>query len=203
MWISWNDKINKQMWESHKHTLALFLIASSWGTYICAVFQENSQDIQWNCWHQITPLCVCVCVCVSELGLPTSVDLVSSEPAHMVTSFTTGHIGLFNMETQQLILKLESAGPPGKSTDQSQIKTHVMQRARGRNVFCLFDLINAALHYTCEEKHSLQVVFFSLFLLTIKIYSLSQINCIISYNALMPPVVAVRETFSLSEDCRH
>uniref|UniRef100_A0A667XMH5 Striatin n=1 Tax=Myripristis murdjan TaxID=586833 RepID=A0A667XMH5_9TELE len=40
-----------------------------------------------------------------ELGVPTSVDLVSSEPAHMVTSFHTGHIGLFNMETQQLILK--------------------------------------------------------------------------------------------------
>ena len=53
--------------------------------------------------------------CVSELGAPTSVDLVSSEPAHMVTSFTTGHIGLFNMETQQLILKLDSAGPPGCS----------------------------------------------------------------------------------------
>uniref|UniRef100_A0A4W6DIH4 Striatin n=1 Tax=Lates calcarifer TaxID=8187 RepID=A0A4W6DIH4_LATCA len=43
-----------------------------------------------------------------ELGVPTSVDLVSSEPAHMVTSFTTGHIGLFNMETQQLVLKLDS-----------------------------------------------------------------------------------------------
>uniref|UniRef100_A0AAQ5YPW9 Striatin n=1 Tax=Amphiprion ocellaris TaxID=80972 RepID=A0AAQ5YPW9_AMPOC len=37
-----------------------------------------------------------------ELGVPTSVDLVSSEPAHMVASFSTGHIGLFNMETQQL-----------------------------------------------------------------------------------------------------
>uniref|UniRef100_A0A671VNY0 Striatin n=1 Tax=Sparus aurata TaxID=8175 RepID=A0A671VNY0_SPAAU len=60
-----------------------------------------------------------------ELGVPTSVDLVSSEPAHMVTSFTTGHIGLFNMETQQLVLKLESAGPPGKSTDQSQIHTEI------------------------------------------------------------------------------
>uniref|UniRef100_A0A8C2ZBT4 Striatin n=1 Tax=Cyclopterus lumpus TaxID=8103 RepID=A0A8C2ZBT4_CYCLU len=44
-----------------------------------------------------------------ELGVPTSVDLVSSDPAHMVTSFTSGHIGLFNMETQQLVLKLESA----------------------------------------------------------------------------------------------
>uniref|UniRef100_A0AAQ5X080 Striatin n=1 Tax=Amphiprion ocellaris TaxID=80972 RepID=A0AAQ5X080_AMPOC len=48
------------------------------------------------------------------LGVPTSVDLVSSEPAHMVASFSTGHIGLFNMETQQLVLKLESAGPINK-----------------------------------------------------------------------------------------
>uniref|UniRef100_A0A8C4HFI3 Striatin n=1 Tax=Dicentrarchus labrax TaxID=13489 RepID=A0A8C4HFI3_DICLA len=56
-----------------------------------------------------------------DLGVPTSVDLVSSEPAHMVTSFNTGHIGLFNMETQQLVLKLESAGPPGKPNDQSLI----------------------------------------------------------------------------------
>uniref|UniRef100_A0A7N8XUA5 Striatin n=1 Tax=Mastacembelus armatus TaxID=205130 RepID=A0A7N8XUA5_9TELE len=49
-----------------------------------------------------------------ELGVPTSLDLVSSEPAHMVTSFTTGHVGLFNMETQQLVLKLESAEAPCK-----------------------------------------------------------------------------------------
>uniref|UniRef100_A0A3Q1AXU5 Striatin n=1 Tax=Amphiprion ocellaris TaxID=80972 RepID=A0A3Q1AXU5_AMPOC len=41
-----------------------------------------------------------------ELGVPTSVDLVSSEPAHMVASFSTGHIGLFNMETQQLWMNL-------------------------------------------------------------------------------------------------
>lgn len=52
---------------------------------------------------------------MSELGVPTSVDLVSCEPAHMVTSFTSGHIGLFDLETQQLVLTLESAGPPGKA----------------------------------------------------------------------------------------
>uniref|UniRef100_A0A674ELD2 Striatin, calmodulin binding protein n=1 Tax=Salmo trutta TaxID=8032 RepID=A0A674ELD2_SALTR len=42
--------------------------------------------------------------------VPTSVDLVCSEPAHMVTSFSTGEIGLFNMETRQLILKLDQTG---------------------------------------------------------------------------------------------
>uniref|UniRef100_A0A8C7U927 Striatin n=1 Tax=Oncorhynchus mykiss TaxID=8022 RepID=A0A8C7U927_ONCMY len=47
-----------------------------------------------------------------ELGVPTSVDLVCSESAHMVTSFSTGEIGLFNMETRQLILKLDQTGEP-------------------------------------------------------------------------------------------
>ncbi|KAG8014502.1 Striatin [Nibea albiflora] len=59
-----------------------------------------------------------------ELGLPTSVDLVSSEPAHMVTSFTTGDIGLFNMETQQLVLKLESAGPPEAPCKINKVLSH-------------------------------------------------------------------------------
>uniref|UniRef100_A0A672Y2P3 Striatin n=1 Tax=Sphaeramia orbicularis TaxID=375764 RepID=A0A672Y2P3_9TELE len=59
-----------------------------------------------------------------ELGIPTSVDLVSSEPAHMVTSFTTGHIGLFNMETQQLVLKLESAGPPDAPCKINKVLSH-------------------------------------------------------------------------------
>uniref|UniRef100_A0A674CG40 Striatin n=1 Tax=Salmo trutta TaxID=8032 RepID=A0A674CG40_SALTR len=39
-----------------------------------------------------------------EFGVPSSVDLVCSDPAHMVTSFTSGQIGLFNMETEQLVL---------------------------------------------------------------------------------------------------
>ncbi|KAK9540776.1 hypothetical protein VZT92_003206 [Zoarces viviparus] len=59
-----------------------------------------------------------------ELGVPTSVDLVSSESAHMVTSFTTGHIGLFNMETQQLVLKLESAGPPEAPCKINKVLSH-------------------------------------------------------------------------------
>ncbi|XP_051237235.1 striatin isoform X2 [Dicentrarchus labrax] len=59
-----------------------------------------------------------------DLGVPTSVDLVSSEPAHMVTSFNTGHIGLFNMETQQLVLKLESAGPPEAPCKINKVLSH-------------------------------------------------------------------------------
>uniref|UniRef100_A0A9J8ABL5 Striatin n=1 Tax=Cyprinus carpio carpio TaxID=630221 RepID=A0A9J8ABL5_CYPCA len=43
-----------------------------------------------------------------ELGVPSSVDLVCSDPAHMVTAFTNGRTGIFNMETRQLVLELES-----------------------------------------------------------------------------------------------
>lgn len=53
-------------------------------------------------------------------------DLVSSEPHHMVTSFNTGHMGIFNMETQQLVLKLDSAGPPGRTAAYfSGSRTHI------------------------------------------------------------------------------
>ncbi|CAI9542008.1 unnamed protein product [Staurois parvus] len=43
-----------------------------------------------------------------ELGVPSSLDLVSSDPAHMVASFSSGHTSIFNMETHQKVLTLES-----------------------------------------------------------------------------------------------
>ncbi|XP_040206794.1 striatin isoform X1 [Rana temporaria] len=43
-----------------------------------------------------------------ELGIPSSLDLVSSDPAHMVASFSSGHTSIFNMETHQKVLTLES-----------------------------------------------------------------------------------------------
>ncbi|XP_062864230.1 striatin-like isoform X2 [Trichomycterus rosablanca] len=59
-----------------------------------------------------------------ELGVPSSVDLVCSEPAHMVTSFTNGRIGLFNMETQQLMMNLESTSEPGASCQINKVLSH-------------------------------------------------------------------------------
>ncbi|XP_074920325.1 striatin isoform X3 [Chelonoidis abingdonii] len=43
-----------------------------------------------------------------EMGIPSSVDLVSSDPSHMVASFNSGHTCIFNIETRQRILTLES-----------------------------------------------------------------------------------------------
>ncbi|KAM6280396.1 striatin isoform 3-T3 [Porphyrio hochstetteri] len=44
-----------------------------------------------------------------EMGIPSSVDLVSSDPSLMVAAFNSGHTSIFNMETQQRILTLESS----------------------------------------------------------------------------------------------
>ncbi|XP_061579863.1 striatin-like isoform X1 [Cololabis saira] len=76
----------------------------------------------WNAAD--TSPCLAVFNDRGELGVPTSVDLVSSDPAYMVTSFNTGHIGLFNMETQQLLLKLDSAGPPEAPCKINKVLSH-------------------------------------------------------------------------------
>uniref|UniRef100_A0A3Q3VLG3 Striatin n=1 Tax=Mola mola TaxID=94237 RepID=A0A3Q3VLG3_MOLML len=59
-----------------------------------------------------------------KLGVPSSVDLVCSEPAHLVTSFTNGQIGLFNMETRQLVLSLESTLEPGTPCQINKVLSH-------------------------------------------------------------------------------
>ncbi|XP_043914501.1 striatin isoform X2 [Protopterus annectens] len=43
----------------------------------------------------------------TELGIPSSLDLVSSDPAHIVASFNTGNTAIFNMETRQRVLMME------------------------------------------------------------------------------------------------
>uniref|UniRef100_A0A8C1LN55 Striatin, calmodulin binding protein n=1 Tax=Cyprinus carpio TaxID=7962 RepID=A0A8C1LN55_CYPCA len=61
-----------------------------------------------------------------ELGVPSSVDLVCSDPAHMVTAFTNGRMGIFNMETRQLVLELESqaAGEPDAPCQINKVLSH-------------------------------------------------------------------------------
>ncbi|GAA6233927.1 striatin isoform X2 [Lates japonicus] len=59
-----------------------------------------------------------------KMGVPSSVDLVCSEPAHLVTSFTNGQIGLFNMETRQLVLSLESNVEPGTPCQINKVLSH-------------------------------------------------------------------------------
>uniref|UniRef100_A0A8C9W2X4 Striatin n=1 Tax=Scleropages formosus TaxID=113540 RepID=A0A8C9W2X4_SCLFO len=60
----------------------------------------------------------------AELGIPSSVDLVCSDPAHMVTSFSSGRTGLFNMETRQLVLSLVSAEESGSACRVNKVLSH-------------------------------------------------------------------------------
>ncbi|KAG1929701.1 striatin [Pimephales promelas] len=61
-----------------------------------------------------------------ELGVPSSVDLVCCDPAHMVTSFSNGRTGIFNMETRQMVLELESqaAGKPDAPCQINKVLSH-------------------------------------------------------------------------------
>uniref|UniRef100_A0A8B9L0K1 Striatin n=1 Tax=Astyanax mexicanus TaxID=7994 RepID=A0A8B9L0K1_ASTMX len=59
-----------------------------------------------------------------DLGLPSSVDLVCSDPAYMVTSFNNGRIGLFNMETRQQVLNMESTVESGASCQINKVLSH-------------------------------------------------------------------------------
>ncbi|XP_051532321.1 striatin isoform X3 [Myxocyprinus asiaticus] len=61
-----------------------------------------------------------------EMGVPSSVDLVCSDPAHMVTAFSNGRMGIFNMETRQLVLELESqaAGKPDVPCQINKVLSH-------------------------------------------------------------------------------
>uniref|UniRef100_A0A8C7QFA6 Striatin N-terminal domain-containing protein n=1 Tax=Oncorhynchus mykiss TaxID=8022 RepID=A0A8C7QFA6_ONCMY len=85
---------------------------SVWGLVYSGVYQRLlscSGDGTVRLWDASDTKPALVTFRSKEFGVPSSVDVVSSDPAHMVTSFTSGQIGLFNMETQQLVLSLESA----------------------------------------------------------------------------------------------
>lgn len=69
-----------------------------------------------------------------ELGIPASVDLVSSDPSHMVASFSKGYTSIFNMETQQRILTLESNPDTSMYTSLNSLRLdHVFKLDRNYN----------------------------------------------------------------------
>ncbi|XP_023809592.1 striatin [Oryzias latipes] len=101
---------------------------SVWGVVYSAAHHRLlscSADGTVRLWNAAdTAPCLAVFNEGGELGAPTSVDLVSSDPAYMVASFSSGHMGLFNMETQQLVLKLESAGAPEAPSKINKVLSH-------------------------------------------------------------------------------
>lgn len=58
-----------------------------------------------------------MCVCLSaEHGVPTSVDFNGCDPAHMVASFNSGDVVVYDLETSQHALVLKGQGDGSKNT---------------------------------------------------------------------------------------
>lgn len=49
-----------------------------------------------------------------EHGIPTSVDFIGCDPAHMVASFNTGSTVIYDLETSQSVVMLSSQIESGK-----------------------------------------------------------------------------------------
>lgn len=49
-----------------------------------------------------------------EHGIPTSVDFIGCDPAHMVASFNTGSTVIYDLETSQSVVMLSSQVESGK-----------------------------------------------------------------------------------------
>ncbi|XP_057284648.1 striatin-3 isoform X5 [Pezoporus wallicus] len=52
--------------------------------------------------------CICTYNGEKEHGIPTSVDFIGCEPAHMVASFNTGNTVIYDLETSQSVVMLSS-----------------------------------------------------------------------------------------------
>ncbi|XP_034370492.1 striatin-3 isoform X4 [Arvicanthis niloticus] len=60
----------------------------------------------WNPQEKLP--CICTYNGDKEHGIPTSVDFIGCDPAHMVTSFNTGSAVIYDLETSQSLVMLSS-----------------------------------------------------------------------------------------------
>ncbi|KAF7252033.1 Striatin-3 [Varanus komodoensis] len=60
----------------------------------------------WNPSEKVP--CICTYNGNREYGIPTSVDFIGCDPAHMVTSFSTGNTVIYDLETSQSLVMLSS-----------------------------------------------------------------------------------------------
>lgn len=65
----------------------------------------------WNPQEKLP--CICTYNGNKEHGIPTSVDFIGCDPAHMVTSFSTGNTVIYDLETSQSLLMLSSQTESG------------------------------------------------------------------------------------------
>ncbi|XP_060117419.1 striatin-3 isoform X4 [Heteronotia binoei] len=65
----------------------------------------------WNPPEKVP--CICAYNGNREYGIPTSVDFIGCDPAHMVTSFSTGNTVIYDLETSQSLVMLSSQTDSG------------------------------------------------------------------------------------------
>ncbi|KAH0620558.1 hypothetical protein JD844_021138 [Phrynosoma platyrhinos] len=72
----------------------------------------------WNPPEKVP--CICTYNGNREYGIPTSVDFIGCDPAHMVTSFSTGNTVIYDLETSQSLVMLSSQTDSGL-----QVNNHI------------------------------------------------------------------------------
>ncbi|XP_015277307.1 PREDICTED: striatin-3 isoform X3 [Gekko japonicus] len=65
----------------------------------------------WNPPEKVP--CICTYNGNREYGIPTSIDFIGCDPAHMVTSFSTGNTVIYDLETSQSLVMLSSQTDSG------------------------------------------------------------------------------------------
>ncbi|XP_053107785.1 striatin-3 isoform X2 [Hemicordylus capensis] len=65
----------------------------------------------WNPPEKVP--CICTYNGNREYGIPTSVDFIGCDPAHMVTSFSSGNTVIYDLETSQALVMLSSQTDSG------------------------------------------------------------------------------------------
>lgn len=86
-----------------------------------------SADGTVKLWHpQERQPCICTFNTEREHGVPTSVDFNGTDPAHMVASFSSGDVVLYDLETSQsaLVLKGQGDGTAPGSNHINRVVSH-------------------------------------------------------------------------------
>lgn len=97
------------------HVLAGTLVAHTdavWGLAYSGIKNQLlscSADGTIRLWNPQEKLpCICTYNGDKEHGIPTSIDFIGCDPAHMVTSFNTGSAIIYDLETSQSLVMLSS-----------------------------------------------------------------------------------------------
>ncbi|XP_035949014.1 striatin-3 isoform X3 [Halichoerus grypus] len=107
--------LSQEVTNKEPNVLAGTLVAHTdavWGLAYSGIKNQLlscSADGTVRLWNPPEKLpCICTYNADKEHGIPTSVDFIGCDPAHMVTSFNTGSTVIYDLETSQSLVMLSS-----------------------------------------------------------------------------------------------